>query len=169
MWWQKWRPVTSSRLRLTLPSGLQSMFLPHSCLSYLDFCTGRSTLGLLMEGSILAPELGAEARRSLPHCSRVVLFDDRGGLLYSSCTVRPWLPPTAVAASLGVRRESLCTMAGEEAGLVPSRRSRQCLAVLHHPTPPSSTLAPRRCYRGSCSSWLAALRTAMRRCSRGCG
>ncbi|KAL4428816.1 hypothetical protein ABPG77_005254 [Micractinium sp. CCAP 211/92] len=42
-----------------------------------------------MEGSVLAPELGAEARRSLPHCSRVVLFDDRGGLLYSSCTVLP--------------------------------------------------------------------------------
>lgn len=31
--------------------------------------------------------LGEEARRSLPDCSRVVLFDDRGGLLYSSCTV----------------------------------------------------------------------------------
>ncbi|KAL4451536.1 hypothetical protein ABPG75_007198 [Micractinium tetrahymenae] len=33
--------------------------------------------------------LGEEARRCLPECSRVVLFEDRGELLYSSCTVLP--------------------------------------------------------------------------------
>lgn len=33
--------------------------------------------------------LGEEARRFLPDCSRIVLFDDRGGLLYSSCKVNP--------------------------------------------------------------------------------